>query len=519
LRAPIRSKLSGVNGSYTEQALIAWLTRRKAVDTRSLLNSATSPATLRHPASPPAAVSAEAPDKQQVQRDSERERQIRAEQYALAYREVPLVCLATVIGGVLLAFGLHDGRPPLAALLWLAALYLVQSLSFPLVRRYHKYAKSSPGDRRWGIALVVCATLSGSMWGMSAFVMFPADLAYQVLLTGALFMVCVSAIISMSGYLPALYGVTTAVLLPLAIRLAAQGDFVHGALATGVGMLLAVLIFYARHFNAALLNSINMRFENAELYEALTEQRIRERTRVLEAASRHKSEFLANMSHELRTPLNAVIGFSEMLKTRLVGDLNGKQSQYVELIHASGLHLLSLINDVLDLSKVEAGRMELSLSSFDIRLALDNAVTLMKERAQRNEIELVLDVDARLGCWLADERKFKQVVLNLLSNAVKFTPKAGRVVVQARAVPDGLQVSVSDTGVGIALEHHEAIFEEFQQIAGDYTTKPEGTGLGLSLARKFVELHGGTIGVQSALGLGSTFAFTLPVKPCPTNLS
>ena len=228
-------------------------------------------------------------------------------------------------------------------------------------------------------------------------------------------------------------------------------------------------------------------------------------------ASQHKSEFLANMSHELRTPLNAIIGFSEVLTERMFGDLNEKQEEYLKDIYASGQHLLSLINDILDLSKIEAGRMELELTDFDFHTAVDNALTLVRERAGRRGIALHQVVDRRLGQIRGDERKIKQVLLNLLSNALKFTPDGGRVDVQATVSDDMAEVSVSDTGVGIAPEDQEAVFEEFRQV-GTADKKVEGTGLGLALSRKFIELHGGRIWVQSQVDVGSTFTFRVPVR-------
>lgn len=235
----------------------------------------------------------------------------------------------------------------------------------------------------------------------------------------------------------------------------------------------------------------------------------------LEAANRHKSEFLASMSHELRTPLNAIIGFSEVLKERMFGELNDKQAEYVEDIHASGRHLHSLINDVLDLSKVEAGRMELEITRFDLPLTIENALTLIRERAGRHGITLKLDLDASLGEFAGDERKVRQILLNLLSNAVKFTPEGGRIGIRATPVDGGVEIAVSDTGIGIAPADQEAVFEEFRQVGSDRTRKQEGTGLGLTLARKFVELHGGRIRVTSELGKGSTFTFTLTEQAWP----
>ena len=245
--------------------------------------------------------------------------------------------------------------------------------------------------------------------------------------------------------------------------------------------------------------------QNARLF-----REIEDKSRQIEAANRHKSEFLANMSHELRTPLNAIIGFSEVLQERLFGELNEKQAEYTDDILSSGRHLLSLINEILDLSKVEAGRMELELATFDLPSAIDNARTFVRERATRHGITLDVTIDERLGDYVGDERKIKQVLLNLLSNAVKFTPEGGRIGIKARQDDGSVEISVTDSGIGIAPEDQPKIFEEFRQVGSDYAHKVEGTGLGLTLAKKFVELHGGRIWVESEVGKGSRFIFTLP---------
>jgi signal transduction histidine kinase len=245
--------------------------------------------------------------------------------------------------------------------------------------------------------------------------------------------------------------------------------------------------------------------QNARLF-----REIEDKSRQLDVASQHKSEFLANMSHELRTPLNAIIGFSEVLAERMFGDINEKQADYLNDILESGRHLLSLINDILDLSKIEAGRMELEPTEFSLPSAIDNSLTLVRERAHRHGITLGRDVGERLGVVCADERKVKQVLLNLLSNALKFTPEGGRIDVRA-AVRDGVaEVSVTDTGIGIAPEDQSKLFDEFRQV-GTASKKVEGTGLGLAISRKFIELHGGRIWVESQVGTGSTFTFTLPL--------
>jgi signal transduction histidine kinase len=231
--------------------------------------------------------------------------------------------------------------------------------------------------------------------------------------------------------------------------------------------------------------------------------------RELEGASRHKSEFLANMSHELRTPLNAILGFSQVLREEMFGEVNEKQKEYLHDILSSGNHLLSLINDVLDLSKVEAGQIELEVAPFSLRDALERGVVMVRERASKDGVRLALATDPEVDVVEGDERRIRQVIFNLLSNAVKFTPEGGSVDVGAAKVNGEVRVSVADTGPGLASEDHERIFEEFQQTETG-TEQREGTGLGLALSKRFVELHGGRIWVDSELGKGSTFVFTLP---------
>jgi signal transduction histidine kinase len=230
----------------------------------------------------------------------------------------------------------------------------------------------------------------------------------------------------------------------------------------------------------------------------------------LEATSRHKSEFLANMSHELRTPLNAILGFSQVMRERMVGDLTQTQEEYLDDVLSSGNHLLSLINDVLDLSKVEAGQVELAIAPFSLREALERGVVTVRDRAREDGIRVTLAADPQVDVVEGDERRIRQVVFNLLSNAVKFTPAGGSVDVASARLNGEVQVSVADTGPGIAPEDQERIFEEFQQT--DLGAQREGTGLGLALSKRLVELHGGRIWVESELGQGSTFTFALPLE-------
>jgi signal transduction histidine kinase len=230
----------------------------------------------------------------------------------------------------------------------------------------------------------------------------------------------------------------------------------------------------------------------------------------LEVASRHKSEFLASMSHELRTPLNAVIGFSEVLLDQLFGEVNERQAEYLRDIWNSGRHLLELLNEILDLSKVEAGKMQLEPQRFDVAPVLEYSLGLLRQRAANHGISLELVLPSEVGAIHADELRFKQVVVNLLTNAVKFTPDGGRVTVAARRLGEELQVTVTDTGIGVPPEDRERIFESFQQ-GGRGAPKEEGTGLGLTLSRRLVELFGGRMWLESEVGVGSSFGFAVPV--------
>lgn len=254
-------------------------------------------------------------------------------------------------------------------------------------------------------------------------------------------------------------------------------------------------------------------------YHAALEEKVRLaeiQNKKIEAANKAKSEFLANMSHELRTPLNAIIGFSEVLRDKLCGDLNEEQMEFVTDIHSSGQHLLQMINDILDLSKVESGRLELRYEGFEVRKAIDAVLITLKGLASKKSLTIEKIHHNSIDCIFADLIKFKQILYNLLSNAIKFTPEHGKIIIYTAAMKtekDFIEVKVTDTGIGIATEDYPKIFVEFSQVDSSYSRKYEGTGLGLALTKKLVEMHGGKIGFESKVGIGSTFYFTMPAKP------
>lgn len=274
-------------------------------------------------------------------------------------------------------------------------------------------------------------------------------------------------------------------------------------------------------YKVMLLNATQVYSEGKKIFllsiEDITqrkefEEKLKKHATEIEIANKSKSDFLANMSHELRTPLNAIIGFSELLKDEMVGQLLPKQKDYIYDIFSSGKHLLSLLNDILDLSKIEAGKMTLELGKTDIHLLFERSLSIVKERALKHNMKLNLDIKEDVGQIYVDTRKLKQVVYNLLSNAVKFTPEGGIVFIKVKRVSDLLEFSVADTGIGISKEDIIKLFQPFVQLESSLNRKYKGTGLGLSLVKRIVELHGGSVEVKSELGKGSCFTVRIPYR-------
>lgn len=245
---------------------------------------------------------------------------------------------------------------------------------------------------------------------------------------------------------------------------------------------------------------------NAQLF-----REIEEKGQELEIANKHKSEFLANMSHELRTPLNAILGFTELIIDKIYGEVPDKIQEVLERVEKNGKHLLNLINDVLDLSKIEAGRLKLSINDYSMQSVIETAVTSVEALAMEKNLEMRVNIQGDLAIGKGDEQRISQVILNLIGNAIKFTDQ-GEVNVEAKTMNKDYIISISDTGPGLSEDDQQKIFEEFRQADGSNTRKKGGTGLGLSISKKIIEMHKGNIGVESTPGKGSTFWFTLPIK-------
>ena len=237
---------------------------------------------------------------------------------------------------------------------------------------------------------------------------------------------------------------------------------------------------------------------------------IKEQNKKILEADRIKNEFLANMSHELRTPLNAIIGFSEALGLKIFGELSEKQTEYIGDIHSSGLHLLQMINDLLDLSKIESGKMELNIELFDVKKAMQEAVNVVKPLAEKKLIGIKLNFDDENIKITADRQKFQQILFNLLSNAIKFTDEKGWIKLNLQDKKKEIQISVQDSGIGIPVKYQKKIFEKFQQVDNAVSRKTGSTGLGLTITKELAEMHGGKISVKSQEEKGATFSFTLP---------
>ncbi len=430
-------------------------------------------------------------------------RRVEAEQIASLFRANRLgVLLEPVVGGGLAWYLWRVTNSDLAAL-WLLAVWAIASLRGLLVYRYQQAMPPPSEARHWGHPYTIGATAAGLAWGAGIITLWPGgSLLDQLLLS--LLIAAVAAFQSgmMASLLSTSYLYLGSVVLVMFGSLAWRHAGIHLLILGMVVLYCVILLLINRHMNRLLVDALRLRFELSAAGEAA------------EAASRAKSEFIANMSHELRTPLNAVIGFSEMMMGEMFGPLGSpRYLDYSADIYRSGRHLLEVINDILDLSKVESGKMELTEERIDLLVAIEAALRLIEQGAEKAGVTLIWEPPPNPVHVVVDERAIRQALLNLLSNAVKFTPVGGEVgITLARDTEGGLIIEVRDTGIGMAPEDIPRAMEPFVRVEGVMTRHYEGTGLGLPLVKSLITLHGGSFDLESAPGVGTTAIVRLPPR-------
>jgi signal transduction histidine kinase/DNA-binding response OmpR family regulator len=415
---------------------------------------------------------------------------------------------ANILGVPLFGIALTQQGPTPGFFVWAALVLLMPLIYFLVITPIQSRLMAAGSFRPLGRLLIAFNVLFGSLWGLASVMYFEPETARLVVLIAALMTLTMTVCFACVSWLPAAYAFCLPMAVPYVIRAAAEGTALPIVTGLTVALALAVTLLYVHQFNTALLSSIRMRFENERLNEALTEQRVLERTRVVEAASRHKSEFLATVSHEIRTPMNAVIGMSGLL---LDTPLNAEQLEYAHTIRDSGETLLTLINDILDFSKIEAGRMDIEQQPFDLRDCIESALDLVAARAAEKELDIAYELGSDVPAAIrGDVTRLRQILLNLFSNAVKFTDKGEVVLSVAAEGGELLHFTVRDSGIGLSEQGKSRMFQSFSQADSSTTRKYGGTGLGLAISKKLAELMGGTMWVESpGAGQGSSFHFSI----------
>jgi len=405
--------------------------------------------------------------------------------------------------------------------LWWA---IVTAGGVPLGIICHRFLKEVPGElsgkARWVQMATAAFFLFAVCWSSFGFLFWRAgdDLNHMLImlliaatLAGNSALVGASKPLAVTGY--AIHGMAL-VVLPLL-----QGGVIYDGLSLMAFLYVCYLAYMSRQIYETARDMLLLRDDKNELIDALEKSKTASDNALerAEAASRAKSQFLANMSHELRTPLNAILGFSEMIHSGTVGANVGKHVEYAQIIHQSGHHLLTLINDILDLAKIEAGGFQLRETLVDLPALIEDCVKLMSAKAHDGRLDISVDLTPGMAPLRADERALKQILLNLLSNAVKFTPPYGRVIAFARSEPNGdVAFGVADTGLGIAEEDRVRVFQNFGQGRHDVVLVDKGTGLGLPIVKGLIEAHGGKVLLESRVGEGTCVTVTLPAaRSCP----
>jgi signal transduction histidine kinase len=441
--------------------------------------------------------------------------------------------VASAGGAALTAVVLWIDLPASLVLSWAGLAALAHGAALAL---WHVYRTaplpSDPKPWLWRCALGALAV--GVVWGSLAIAVLAGASSAESLVYAAAFAIMAGAAVALSVYAPAVNAVIWPVAVPLSLVSGWMGDPAHLTLAVLLPLFAAAMSVLGRHLNRLRAEAVAARSERDRMAVELTASNSRLATsdaelaranqRLViadgdlvrahaeaEAASRAKSEFLANMSHELRTPLNAIIGFAEVIERETFGPTGSRYREYASDIHGSGRHLLQVINDILDLSKVEAGQMLLHEARLDPALVMQGCVRLIRPRASKSSVRLYMAFDPNLPVLLADEARLRQIGLNLLSNAVKFTKAGGRVSISTGLdSAGGITISVADTGIGMTEDEIRIALEPFRQVTSSLSRTNEGTGLGLPLTKTLVELHGGRLDIASAPGRGTTVTVTFP---------
>lgn len=440
---------------------------------------------------------------------------VRAEQIRMVYLYTPITTGASLLAGAFLVAVLWDAVPRATLYIWCAVLLVHQSIR---VFHYRRYLRANPTPResvKWGRLYMVATTVAGCIWGSTGILLYaPESLISQTYLCLVLFGIASLTIPTLAIFAPAFYPLPVLVLTPFIIRALASGEPHQSGLAVPLIIALLASLTFGRRINRLVDESIRRRFENLHLIE------LAERARAeAEASSRTKSQFLATMSHELRTPLNAIIGYSELMMEHPTRFGTQSAKEPLDRILRAGRHLLNLINELLDLAKIEAGKIALAYEDIDVPALVNDVVETARSLAEQNRNTLTAETPPDLGPLRADRKRLTQVLLNLLSNACKFTSD-GRVTLTVALAEHGerkwIDFAVADTGIGMTQEQMAKIFQDFSQ--GDASTQQRygGTGLGLAISRRLCQMMGGKLTVASQIGKGSTFTARLPVPSLDT---
>lgn len=441
---------------------------------------------------------------------------IRAEQVRSLYANTPTAVVGNALIASILAYMQWDAVAAPAVIGWLAFFLLTLGVRMLLFIAHRRAAQDD--DRIWLQRFRISIAAIGVAWGLASLLVFPPhDLPHQVFLTFALGGMASAAITTLSIDRVSSLTFTMPALVAVIVRLFAEGTAIQTAMAVMIALFLLLTDMVAQRTYRTLRENVLLRISIAKREQALVKA-----LEEAESANNAKSEFLSRMSHELRTPLNAIMGFSQLLEINQENPLTPEQTEYVQEILYAGQHLLELINEVLDLARIESGRIELSLEPVEVSQLVDECIALLQPLVAEHHIKLSLDIDTTAAVQ-ADRLRLRQVLLNLLSNAIKYNHTGGSVQITCRPAHEGIaRIMVGDSGRGIAVTALPRLFRVFERIESAYSSI-EGTGIGLALSKRLVEAMDGVIGVESVVGEGSVFWVELPaaevVRDCPASVT